>query len=195
MGLFGFGKKKEIAQKVNEEVSGFTPAEEKIAQGQDEHDLSWDDSLPSFKRSDSLDIPISKIPYESNSDLDLLAMEANLGEEASVGENQEQEAVLKKPINTENISIPKEEVVSSKDDISFVKGNSIFMSEESYLSFYSFLDEIKKGFLEISKGKAQAKFFESSFKSSSNEMAKGVSEIVKLSLECEEIIKKGGEAV
>jgi hypothetical protein len=194
MGLFGFVKKKEIAQKVNEEVSGFTPAEEKIMQGQNEHDLNWDESLPSFKRSDSLDIPITKIPYEPNSDLDLLAMEANLGESAFPEENEEQEAVLTKPISAEKIAIPKEEVVSSKDDGSFVKGNSIFMSEENYASFYSVLEEIKKGFLEISKEKAQAKNFEMSLKSSSNEMAKSVSEIAKFSLECEDIIKKGGES-
>jgi len=184
MGLFGFGKKKEIAQKVNEEVSGFTPAEEIISNEKNDHDLNWDEALPSFKRSENLDVPITKIPHDSRSELDLLAMDANL-----------QEAVFpKEPQNSVEIERPKEEVARSRDDGSFVKGNSIFMSEESYASFYSFLEEIKKGFLEISKGKAHAKSLESDLKSSSSQMAKDVSAVVKYSLECEDIIKKGGES-
>lgn len=189
MGLFGFGKKKEIAQKVNEEVSGFTPAEETIVSGQSDHDLNWDEALPSFKRSDSLDVPITRIPQERDSNLDFLAMDANLKETVFPQEPIFQE--VQKPVD---VSLSKEEVVSSKGDSSFVKGNSIFMDEESYASFYFLLEEIKKGFLEISKGKAQARGFENGLKLSSNEMAKSVSNIAKLSLECEEVIKKGGES-
>jgi len=186
MGLFGFGKKKEIAQKVNEEVSGFTPAEETIAGGQSDHDLNWDEALPSFKQSENLDVPITKVPNEFGSDLDLLAMEANLKEAASSEESPAQEHA--------SFDHPKEEVARPGDDGSFVKGNSIFMSEENYSSFYSFLEEIKKGFLEISKGKVQAKSLESDLKSSSGQTAKYVSDVVKFSLECEDIIKKGGES-
>jgi hypothetical protein len=221
MGLFGLGKKKDKEAKSEDKLKKDNSSASKSEEQSFEQDLNWDESLPGFDKKEKQEMSLPKDDSNeldslaSDAGLSLpdqkseekpqentqpqpneedTSLPDDFPEDVFSNEEPKPKQEMKKPKPKSQPKPMPETASEPRANIKiYIKNNSLFIPQEDYEEFYSTLNDVDSELDYMKKEQEEIKGYEDEIKDSGDDFAREIRAISSIAMDCEDMIRKGGD--